>query len=53
MSWLKKKSKIESLKDKYTSLMKKSFDLSIKDADRSERLHRQADKLFHEIQYLS
>lgn len=41
------------LKEKYTTLMRRSFETSLKDSAKSERLHRQADKLFREIQYLS
>ncbi|AFL79912.1 hypothetical protein Aeqsu_0399 [Aequorivita sublithincola DSM 14238] len=53
ISWFRRKSKVEILKEKYTSLMRRSFEMSIKDSAKSERLHSQADKLFREIQYLS
>lgn len=53
MSWFRKKSRIERLKARYTYLMRKSYETSLKDADKSESLHRQAQKLFQEIDYLS
>ena len=33
--------------------MKRSFELSIKDPEKSEKAHNQAEKIFQEIQYLS
>jgi len=51
--WFRKKSKIEKLKKKYTFLMKQSFKTSLKDREKSDKIHRQADKIFKEIQYYS
>ncbi|HLT48828.1 MAG TPA: Lacal_2735 family protein [Aequorivita sp.] len=53
ISWFRKKSRIEKLKERYTSLMKRSYETALKDTDKSEKMHRQADKLFQEIKYLS
>jgi hypothetical protein len=53
ISWFKKKSRIEKLKARYTCLMRKSFQTSLKNPEKSEKVHRQADKLLREIQYLS
>ncbi len=53
ISLFRKKSRVEKLKDRYTFLMKRSFELSLKDTEKSEKIHRQADKIFQEIQYLS
>lgn len=53
INWFKRKSKIESLKARYTYLMRKSYEISLKDTEKSENLHRQARKLFQEINYLS
>lgn len=52
-SWFKKKSKVETLKEKYRLLMKKSFEIALKDKRKSEKIHSQADKIFQEIRYLS
>ncbi|NGX83759.1 Lacal_2735 family protein [Aequorivita sp. KMM 9714] len=49
----RKKSKLEKLEDKYTLLMKKSFEISLKDVEKSELFHSQADKIMSEIQRLS
>ena len=53
MSWFRKKSKIERLETRYTFLMRKSYETSLRDTDKSESLHRQAVRLFQEINYLS
>lgn len=53
MSWFRKKSRVERLKIRYTYLMRRSYETSLKNAEKSESLHRQAVKLFQEINYLS
>lgn len=53
MEWFRKKSKIEGLEDKYTYLMRRSYETSLRDIEKSERLHQQAVNLFQEIRYLS
>ncbi len=53
LSWFKKKSKVEILKERYTLLMKKSYDIALRDCKKSEKVHHQANKLFQEIKYLS
>lgn len=53
IGWFRKKSKLEILKARYTLLMKRSFETALRDPGHSERLHREADKLFQEIQFLS
>ncbi|MCB0465200.1 MAG: Lacal_2735 family protein [Aequorivita sp.] len=52
-SWFRKKSKIEKLKVRYTYLMRRSFEMALKDTEKSEKLHRQADNLFKEIKQQS
>ena len=52
-NWFRKKSKVEKLKEKYTLLMKKSYDTALRDVKKSERVHHQADKLFQKIKYLT
>ncbi|WP_313112164.1 Lacal_2735 family protein [Aequorivita sediminis] len=49
----RKKSKLEKLEEKYTLLMKKSFEASLKDIEKSESFQSQADKIKSEIQRLS
>lgn len=53
MNWFKKKSRVERLKDRYTYLMRRSYETSLKDTEKSESLHQQALNLFQEIRYLS
>ncbi|MEH6764412.1 MAG: Lacal_2735 family protein [Aequorivita antarctica] len=53
ISWFRKKSRVEILKERYTFLMKRSFETALKDTEKSENMQRQADKIFQEIQYLS
>ena len=53
LSWFRKKSRIEILEERYTSLMRRSFETSVKDSAKSEKMHRQADKILQEIQFLS
>ncbi|WP_111816481.1 Lacal_2735 family protein [Aequorivita lipolytica] len=52
-SWFKKKSRIEILKERYRSLMRRSFEIALKSPKKSEKIHTQAEKIFQEIQYLS
>ncbi len=52
-SWFRKKSKVEMLKERYTLLMKKSYETALKDIKKSEKVHHQADKIFQEIKYLT
>ena len=49
----RKKSKLEKLEEKYTLLMKKSFETSLKDVDKSELFQSQANRIKSEIQRLS
>jgi len=51
--WFRKKTKIEKLKEKYANLMRKSFEIARKDITKSKKIHRQADKLFEEISFLT
>ena len=52
-SWFRKKSKVERLTERYTLLMKKSYEIALKDCKKSAKVHHQANKLFQEIKYLS
>jgi len=53
IAWFRKKSKIERLKERYAFLMRKSYQIALKDINKSEEVHRQADELFQKIKYLS
>jgi len=53
MELFKKRTKLDRLKDKYCQLMKKSFKTSLTDRKKSDEAHREAKKIYDEIQYLS
>ena len=53
IGWFRKKSRIESLEDRYTRLMRISFHSALKNPKKSEELHLEAHKVLLEIQYLS
>lgn len=50
---MKEKLILERLEKKYAQLMKKSFELSVKNPVKGEECHRKADLIFEEIQLLS
>lgn len=52
-SWLKRKSRIEKLEQKYAELMRKSFRVALRDKSESEKVQKQAYKIFDEIKYLT
>ncbi|MBT0608268.1 Lacal_2735 family protein [Aequorivita echinoideorum] len=52
-NWFKNKSKLEQLKERYTQLMKKSYNLSLNHPEKSEKVHKEADRIFREIKMLS
>ena len=49
ISLFRKKSRIEKLKERYTLLMRRSFETALKDTDKSEKIHHQADELYQKI----
>jgi len=51
--WFKKRTRIEKLQKRYAELMKKSFNVALKDQEQSEDVRRQAHKIFDEIKYLT
>lgn len=51
--WLKRKSRVEKLEQKYAELMKRSFKIALKDRQESEKAQKQAYKVFDEIRYLT
>jgi len=48
----KRKSRLEKLKIRYRNLMKKSYEIALRDQKRSERVHLEAEKIYKEIQFL-
>ncbi|WP_432412997.1 Lacal_2735 family protein [Rasiella sp. SM2506] len=52
-SWLKRKSRVEKLEQKYVELMRKSFKVALRDKNESEKVQKQAYKVFDEIRYLT
>ncbi len=53
MNLFRKKTRLERLKERYRSLMKRSFRSALNDKAQSDRLHQEADKVFEEIQYIT
>lgn len=53
LGWFKRKSKLETLKTRYRELMRISYETSLNDPKKSDKVHRQADKIFEEIKYYS
>lgn len=51
--WFRKKPRLEKLKEKYTLLMRKSFEVAQRDIKESKKIHHQADKIFEEIKHLT
>ncbi len=53
LGWFKKKAKLGMLRKKYRDLMHKSYEIPLGDTRKSDKIHRQADKVFEEIKYRS
>jgi hypothetical protein len=49
LNWLKKKSEIEILKDRYAELMRQSFRISLHDPQQSERLNKEAKNILQKL----
>ncbi len=52
-TWFKRKSKLEKLRERYTALMRKSYEVALRDPQKSEIVHTQADRIYKEIQFLT
>ena len=50
--WLVHKNKIEKLQERYKELMRKSFELSLKDKKKGDAFHDEALRLKNKIQQL-
>lgn len=51
-NWFKDKTELQKLKDKYSKLMKISYRLAVKDKEKSDKVHQEADKLLLRIKKL-
>ena len=51
--WFKKRTRLDILKRRYQELMRKSYEVALTDAEKSDRLNRQARKIYDEINYMS
>ncbi|NLN24985.1 MAG: Lacal_2735 family protein [Bacteroidetes bacterium] len=51
--WLKKTIRLNMLKNNYSSLMKKSFELSVIAPEKSEKYHHKAEEVLEQIKALS
>ncbi|MFT7071096.1 Lacal_2735 family protein [Patiriisocius sp. Uisw_017] len=49
----KRKTRLEKLQEKHTSLMRKSFSTSLNDRERSNEVKKLANEVFKEIEYLN
>jgi hypothetical protein len=49
LSWLKKKTEIEKLKERYRKLMKKSYTTALTDKQKSDKIHDEARYIFNRI----
>ena len=52
VEWLKSKSQIEKLEERYAQLMKRSFKIALKDKTKSDSLSEEADALLQRIRIL-
>ncbi len=48
-SWIKRKSKLQKLQHDYCRLMKNAYKLALKDKNKSDVLHQEAEKILLEI----
>lgn len=49
LDWLKKKDEVQKLKEQYTNLMAKSYQLALKNKEESDRVNREALRIFELI----
>lgn len=49
----RRKTRLEKLQCRYTWLMRRSYMMALKDKEKSAELHRQAEQLLKEIEFLS
>ncbi len=51
--WFKRKSKLERLKTRHRKLMHQSYEISLNDPKKSEKLHRKAELIYEEIKKIT
>lgn len=49
LGWIKKKSEVDRLKDRYAFLMKRSFKTSLHNRKESERLNKEARRILRKL----
>ncbi|MBQ4820400.1 Lacal_2735 family protein [Aquimarina sp. MMG016] len=52
LGWLKHKTQLQKLEDKYCKLMKNSYQVALKDKDKSDAIHKKANQILHQIKKL-
>lgn len=52
MNWFKRETKLEKLKKRYKSLMRRSYEIALKDKEKSDHIHDKAEAVFKQIQLL-
>ncbi len=48
-NWFKHKEKIQILQDRYIRLMRKSYELALKDKEKSDKAHEEACRIKNEL----
>ncbi|PVW14522.1 Lacal_2735 family protein [Marixanthomonas spongiae] len=51
-NWFKRETKLEKLKRRYKNLMRKSYEIALKDKEKSDEIHQQAERVLEQIQSL-
>ena len=49
LNWLRKKTEVERLKERYRKLMKKAFRTALNDQVESEKIHKEAKVIYDRI----
>ncbi|RFN59969.1 Lacal_2735 family protein [Marixanthomonas ophiurae] len=52
MNWFKKETKLDKLKKRYKYLMRKSYEIALKDKEKSDYIHDKAEAVFEQIKSL-
>ncbi len=51
-AWFKSKSRLQKLQDNYCKLMKSAYKIAVKNKDKSDLLHKEANQILMEIKKL-
>lgn len=49
MNWFKRETKLDKLKKRYSELMRKSYEVAIKDKNKSDFFHEKAEEILDKI----